>query len=77
MNKKKAMARKMTTMKSMGGNRGEKYDLVANIMDYEQGGLDEKATKRLFGELNKRGLTNKLQGHYGRENARRNRLGLN
>jgi hypothetical protein len=24
---KKAMARKMTTMKSMGGNRGEKYAL--------------------------------------------------
>lgn len=56
--KKKSMAKKMS----------KKYDLVGNIMAHEDGSLDEKGTRKLFDELNKRGLTNKLQGHYGRTN---------
>lgn len=66
MNKKKAIAKKM-----------KKYDLVGAIMAYEDDSLDEKGTKKLFAHLNKTGLTGKLQGHYGRENERRNKLGLN
>lgn len=55
----------------------KKYDLVGAIMAYEDDSLDEKGTKKLFAHLNKTGLTGKLQGHYGRENERRNKLGLN
>lgn len=56
--KKKSIAKKMT----------KRYDLVGNIMAHEDGSLDERGTRRLFSELNKRGLTNKLQGHYDRTN---------
>jgi hypothetical protein len=63
---KKKMAKKM-----------QRFDLVTSIMAHEDGSLDEKGEKELFAYLNKKGLTHDLQGHYGRENERRNRLGLN
>lgn len=51
-----------------------KFDLIASIIAHEDGSLDDKGTKELYRHLDKKGLTNKLQGHYGRtrENMRRN-----
>ena len=57
---KKKVAKKMKS----------KYDLVGNIMAHEDGSLDKKGTQRLFAELNRRGMTGKLQGQYGRDNER-------
>ncbi len=56
MNKKKQIAEKMS----------KKFDLVESIMAHEDGSLDEKGTRRLFRHLQRTGLGNKLQGHYGR-----------
>lgn len=44
----------------------KKFDLVGAIMAHEDGSLDDKGTKELFHHLAKKGLTDKLQGHYGR-----------
>ena len=41
-------------------------DLVATIMEYEDGTLDDNDTLVLFSDLIETGLINSLQGHYGR-----------
>lgn len=43
-----------------------KFDLVTSIMAHEDGSLDKSGEKELFAHLEKKGLTDKLQGHYGR-----------
>ena len=39
-------------------------DVVAEIIAYEQGDLDDKGTTKLFNHLRKSGLGKQLQGHY-------------
>lgn len=63
--KKKEVAKKMKN----------KFDLVGSIMAHEDGTLDEKGTRRLFRHLQRTGLGNKLQGHYGRTIATMERSG--
>ena len=41
-------------------------DLTERIVAYEQGKLDANETVILFQELIDRGMTTRLQGHYGR-----------
>ena len=41
-------------------------DLTERMVAYEQGKLDANETVVLFQELIDRGMTTRLQGHYGR-----------
>jgi hypothetical protein len=41
-------------------------DLIDQIMDYEEGLLDQAQELELFSELVKSGMAWSLQGHYGR-----------
>jgi len=41
-------------------------DLTANIIDYENGEMEEEEIIALFQKLIDSGLVFKLQGHYGR-----------
>ena len=51
---KKKVAKKMKS----------KYDLVGELMAYEDGSGDDKRTSKLFSHLKKTGIGSKLQGHY-------------
>jgi hypothetical protein len=47
-----------------------KYDLVDNIMRYENGEMDEEEIREFFQHLVDTGLAWRLQGAYGRMAAR-------
>ena len=49
--------------------RKRPYDVVGNIIAYEQGDLDDEATLTLFQHLVDTGLAWSLQGSYGRTAA--------
>ena len=51
-------------------------DLTTNIIEYENGEMEEKETIVFFQKLIDSGLVFKLQGHYGRTASRLIEAGL-
>jgi len=46
------------------------FDLIGEVMRYEEGDIDREDTLRLFQYLVDTGMAWQLQGHYGRTAAR-------
>jgi hypothetical protein len=53
-------------MTDQQAQQSKKPDLVAQIIDYENGGMTEEETISFFQELVNSGLAWQLQGSYGR-----------
>lgn len=52
-------------------NPVHKPDFIDRLIAYESGELSEQENVKFLKEVKKKGLANKLQGHYGREIERR------